>query len=47
MGVVTIERWIKHLGWFYEDLIFHGIIPGLPLTELYSGRDWLSLKKTS
>ena len=47
MGVVTIERWIKHLGWLYEDLIFHGIIPDLPLTELYNGRDWLSLKKSA
>ncbi|WP_347168910.1 DUF6392 family protein [Pseudomonas salmasensis] len=45
MGVVTIERWIKHLGWLYEDLISHEIIPDLPLTELYNGRDWLSLKK--
>lgn len=45
MDAVTIERWINHLGRFYEELITDRIIPDFPLTELYKGRDWLSLKK--
>ncbi|OPA83519.1 hypothetical protein BFW88_27330 [Pseudomonas fluorescens] len=45
MNAVTIESWINHLGRSYEELIAERIIPDLPLTELYKGRDWLSLKK--
>lgn len=45
MSAMTIERWINHLGSFYDDLIADSVIPNLPLIELYKGRDGLSLKK--
>ncbi len=44
MDAKTIERWIKSLGLPYSTLIAQGIIPDRPLTELYKGRDWLTLK---
>lgn len=44
MDAKTIERWIKSLGLPYSTLIARGIIPDQPLTELYSGRDWLTMK---
>lgn len=40
MDAVTITRWIKHLGRPYDSLVAEGIIPSLPLQELYKGRDW-------
>lgn len=45
MDAATIERWIRNLGRFYVELVSEGVIPDLPLTELYQGRDWLTLKK--
>jgi hypothetical protein len=44
MEAATIERWIKNLGRGYDELVSRGVIPNQPLTELYKGRDWLTLK---
>ncbi|CAD5105960.1 DUF6392 family protein [Zestomonas carbonaria] len=44
MDAKTIERWIMNLGRPYETLVAEGVIPDQPLTELYKGRDWLTLK---
>lgn len=38
---VAIACWIKSLGLPYEALVAEGIIPNMPLQELYRGRDWL------
>lgn len=44
MDAAIIERWIKSIGRSYDVLIAEGVIPNQPLTELYKGRDWLTLK---
>lgn len=44
MNAATITRWIKNLGRPYDALVAEGLIPNQPLTELYKGRDWLTLK---
>ncbi|WP_110194842.1 DUF6392 family protein [Pseudomonas aeruginosa] len=44
MDAATIERWILNLGRPYDALVVEGAIPGQPLTQLYKGRDWLTLK---
>lgn len=44
VDAANITRWIKNLGRPYETLISEGLIPNQPLTELYKGRDWLTLK---
>ncbi|MBF8796171.1 DUF6392 family protein [Pseudomonas aeruginosa] len=44
MDAATIERWILNLGRPYDALAVEGAIPGQPLTQLYKGRDWLTLK---
>ncbi|EMM5100990.1 DUF6392 family protein [Pseudomonas aeruginosa] len=44
MDAATITRWIKHLGRPYDALVNEGIIPSLPLQELYKGRDWLDIE---
>lgn len=40
----TIENWIKSLGRHYDVLVAEGAIPNQPLSELYQGRDSLTLK---
>jgi hypothetical protein len=47
MKAKKIELWIKSLGLPYSTLISEGIISDQPLTELYKGRDWLTLKPDS
>ncbi|HBO3041448.1 TPA: hypothetical protein L4Q92_000182 [Pseudomonas aeruginosa] len=44
MDAATIERWILSLGRPYDTLVAEGIIPNLPLQELYKGRDWLDIE---
>lgn len=44
MDAATITRWIKSLGRPYDALAAEGIIPNLPLQELYKGRDWLDIE---
>lgn len=44
MTDVCIARWIKNLGRPYDTLVAEGIIPNLPLQELYKGRDWLDIE---
>lgn len=44
MGSATLERWIKHLGGTYDSLVAHGVIPDLPLQELYEDSDSLELE---
>lgn len=44
MDAATITRWIKNLGRPYDALVAEGVIPGLPLQELYKGRDWLYIE---
>ncbi|WP_312703375.1 DUF6392 family protein [Stutzerimonas nitrititolerans] len=44
MDAATITRWIKNLGRPYDALVAEEGIPNRPLTELYKGRDWLTLK---
>jgi hypothetical protein len=44
MDAKTIERWIKSIGRPYDALVAEGVIPNQPLTELYKGRDWLTVK---
>ncbi|WP_294737284.1 DUF6392 family protein [uncultured Pseudomonas sp.] len=43
MDVVTIECWIKNLGRPFADLVCEGVVPGMPLQELYPGRDLLDV----
>jgi len=47
MDAATITRWIKNLGRPYDALVAEGSIPYRPLTELYKGRSWLTLKPGS
>ncbi|WP_443190826.1 DUF6392 family protein [Pseudomonas indica] len=47
MDAATITRWIKNLGRPYDTLVTEGIIPNLPLQELYKGRDWLDIEPAS
>jgi hypothetical protein len=47
MNAETIERWISSIGRTYDALVAEGVVPNQPLTELYQGRDWLSLKPGS
>jgi hypothetical protein len=44
MGSATLERWIKHLGGTYDSLVAQGIIPDLPLQELYEDSDSLEIE---
>lgn len=44
MNAATIERWIKNLGRPYDSLVAEGIIPNMPLQELYKGRDWIDIE---
>lgn len=44
MDAATIERWIKNLGQPYDALIAEGVIPNMPLQELYKGRDWIDIE---
>lgn len=44
MGSATIERWIKHLGGSYDSLVATGVIPDLPLQELYEDSDSLEIE---
>lgn len=44
MDAKTIERWISNLGRPYGTLVAEGVIPNLPLKELYKGRDWLDIE---
>lgn len=44
MDAKTIEYWMKSLGRHYEALVAEGAIPDTPLSELYTGRDLLTLK---
>ncbi|WP_417286428.1 DUF6392 family protein [Cobetia marina] len=44
MDAATIERWIKNLGRPYDVLIAEGVIPNMPLQELYKGRDWIDIE---
>lgn len=44
MDSTTIALWIKSLGRPYEFLVSEGIIPNIPLRELYKGRDWLDIE---
>jgi hypothetical protein len=44
MDAQTITHWVKNLGRHYEILVTEGAIPDAPLSELYTGRDWLTLK---
>jgi|CXWL01.2.fsa_nt_gi hypothetical protein len=44
MDASTIALWIKSLGRPYEALVSEGIIPNLPLQELYCGREWLDIE---
>ncbi len=44
MDATTIALWIKSLGRPYESLVSEGIIPNMPLRELYKGRDWLDIE---
>ena len=43
MDAEIIQRWIRNLGRTYDALVADGTIPNRPLTELYEGRDWLTL----
>lgn len=43
MDAATLTSWIKNLGNPHERLVAAGVIPDQPLTELYKGRDWLTL----
>lgn len=43
MNSAIIESWIKNIGRPYDALVSEGVIPNQPLTELYPGRDWLTL----
>lgn len=40
----TIEKWIKNLGRHHDVLVAEGTVPSQPLSELYQGRDSLTLK---
>lgn len=44
MDATTIALWIKSLGRPYESLVSEGVIPNMPLQELYKGRDWLDIE---
>lgn len=44
MGSATIERWIKNLGGSYDSLVAKGVIPALPLQELYEDSDSLEIE---
>ncbi|CAM2945591.1 hypothetical protein SAMN04490207_1942 [Pseudomonas gessardii] len=44
MDATTIALWIKSLGRPYESLVSEGIIPNMPLRELYKGRNWLDIE---
>lgn len=44
MDATIINRWIKSLGRTYDELVTKGIIPDIPLQELYAGRDWLHIE---
>jgi len=44
MDAATINRWVRNLGCTYEQLVAEGVIPILPLRELYEGRDWLDME---
>lgn len=44
MGSATLERWIKHLGGSYDSLVATGVIPDLPLQELYEDSDSLEIE---
>lgn len=44
MDVRTIENWIKSLGRRYDILVAEGTLPDQPLSELYQGRDLLTLR---
>jgi hypothetical protein len=44
MDVGTIENWIKSLGRRYDILVAEGAVPNQPLSELYQGRDSLTLR---
>lgn len=44
MDVVMINNLVAGFGRHYEILVAEGAIPDVPLSELYTGRDWLTLK---
>lgn len=44
MDATTITRWINNLGRHYDALIAEGVIPNMPLQELYKGRDWIDIE---
>lgn len=44
MDATMIALWIKNLGRPYDSLVSEGIIPSMPLQELYNGRDWLDIE---
>lgn len=44
MDASTINRWVKSLGRTFDELVAEGIIPHMPLQELYEGRDWLDIE---
>jgi len=44
MNASMIILLIKNLGRPYESLISEGVIPNIPLRELYEGRDWLDIE---
>lgn len=44
MDVRTIENWIKNLGRRYDILVAEGAVSNQPLSELYQGRDLLTLR---
>ncbi|MDR9863568.1 MULTISPECIES: DUF6392 family protein [Pseudomonas] len=44
MDAATIERWILSLGRPYDAMVAEGVIPNMPLQQLYKGRDWLDIE---
>lgn len=44
MGSAAIERWIKNLGGSYASLVANGVIPDLPLQELYEDSESLEIE---
>lgn len=47
MNATEIEGYISQLGDSYEALLAEGVIPPMPLQELYEGRDWLDIEPES
>lgn len=43
MSAKQIEMWVSHIGQTYDVLVSKGVIPTRSLTELYPGREHLTL----